>query len=186
MKSAMDAAKQWQYKPTLLMGEPVRVDTTISVVYVLDAKNPNNAAESNVPPRAPGSSTEPIAPSSQDAPKNTSAQENATANSTQEDASASRSIHLAANVAAAQLVHTVVPVYPNDIKKRHIQGTVLLHAIIAKDGTIRELEYVNGPSELMNSAMDAVKQWRYKPTTVDGMPVEVDTKISVVFRLGNN
>ena len=61
---------------------------------------------------------------------------------------------------------------------------MVLHAIIAKDGTIQQLEYVSGPAMLMTSAMDAVRQWRYKPTMLNGEPVEVDTSISVVFTLG--
>jgi outer membrane biosynthesis protein TonB len=60
---------------------------------------------------------------------------------------------------------------------------VLLHAIVAKDGTIRTLEYVSGPPELKDSAMKAVKQWRYKPTLLNGQPIEVDTTISVVYTL---
>jgi TonB family protein len=89
-------------------------------------------------------------------------------------------------VTAATLIHQVSPVYPKKAKKQHIEGTVLLHATITKDGAIGKLEYVSGPPELMNSAMDAVKKWRYKPTMVNGEPVEVDTKISVVFTLGNH
>jgi protein TonB len=69
-------------------------------------------------------------------------------------------------------------------KTAHVSGTVVLHAVIAKDGTIQELQYVSGPPLLMKSAMDAVKQWRYKPTQLNGDPVEVDTTIDVVFTLG--
>ena len=65
-----------------------------------------------------------------------------------------------------------------------MSGTVVLHAIIAKDGTIQELQYVSGPPLLMKAAMDAVKEWRYKPTMLNGDPVEVDTTIDVVFTLG--
>ena len=65
--------------------------------------------------------------------------------------------------------------YPKKAKKQHIEGTVLLHAIITKDGAIGKLEYVSGPPELMNSAIDAVNKWRFNPTMVIGEPVEVDT-----------
>ena len=51
---------------------------------------------------------------------------------------------------------------------------MILHAIIAKDGTIQKLEYVSGPPLLMRTAMDAVKQWRYRPTMLNGEPVEVE------------
>ena len=93
-------------------------------------------------------------------------------------------IRVGGNVAAAKLVHQVQPVYPQIAKTAHVQGTVLLHAIIAKDGTIQELQYVSGPPLLMRAAMDAVHEWRYSPTLLNGEPVEVDTTIQVVFTLG--
>lgn len=79
------------------------------------------------------------------------------------------------------LIHKVKPVYPAAAKKVHIEGTVVLHAIIAKDGTVQSLDYVSGPDELKDSAIDAVKKWRYKPMLLNNQPVEVDTDISVPF-----
>jgi protein TonB len=87
-------------------------------------------------------------------------------------------------VAAANLIRQVQPVYPAIAKTAHISGTVVLHAVISKDGTIQELTYISGPPLLMKNAMDAVRQWRYKPTLLNGEPVDVDTTISVVFTLG--
>ena len=78
----------------------------------------------------------------------------------------------------------VQPVYPPIAKTAHISGTVVLHAIISKEGAIEKLEYVSGPPLLMKNAMDAVSQWRYRPTMLNGEPVEVDTTIDVVFTLG--
>jgi protein TonB len=93
-------------------------------------------------------------------------------------------IRVGGNVQSAMLVRQVQPVYPQIARTAHISGTVVLHAIIAKDGTIQELQYVSGPPLLMRAAMDAVREWRYKPTLLNGEPVEVDTTISVVFTLG--
>src|SRR5271156_2144930 len=93
-------------------------------------------------------------------------------------------IRVGGNVAAAKLVRQVTPLYPPIAKTAHISGTVILHAVIAKDGTIQNLDYVSGPPLLMKNAMDAVRQWRYSPTLLNGEPVEVDTTISVVFTLG--
>jgi protein TonB len=93
-------------------------------------------------------------------------------------------IRVGGNVQAASLVHQVLPVYPQIAKTAHISGTVVLHAIIGKEGTVQNLEFISGPPLLMKSAMDAVSQWRYKPTMLNGEPVEVDTTISVVFTLG--
>jgi len=93
-------------------------------------------------------------------------------------------IRVGGNVQGAKLIHQVQPVYPQIAKTAHVSGTVLLHAIIAKDGTIQELQYVSGPPLLMRAAMDAVHEWRYQPTMLNGDPVEVDTTIQVVFTLG--
>jgi hypothetical protein len=77
-------------------------------------------------------------------------------------------------------MHRVEPEYPADARR---EGTVLLCAIIAKDGTIERLEYVSGPVPLMRAAIDAVRQWRYKRTLLNGKPVEVETRIFVEFTL---
>ena len=93
-------------------------------------------------------------------------------------------IHVGGNVQAAKLVRQVMPVYPAIAKAARIQGTVVLHAVIAKDGTIEQLQFVSGPPLLVQAAMNAVREWRYQPTLLNGQPVEVDTIISVVFTLG--
>jgi len=87
-------------------------------------------------------------------------------------------------VQAASLVEQVKPEYPPIAKSAHVAGTVVLHAIIAKDGSIEKLEYVSGPPLLMASAMSAVKEWKYRPTMLNGQPVEVDTTVQVVFSMG--
>jgi len=92
-------------------------------------------------------------------------------------------VRIGGNVQAAKMVRQIQPLYPQIAKTAHVQGTVILHAIIAKDGTVQELQYISGPALLMRSAMDAVRQWKYQPTLLNGEPVEVDTTISVVFTL---
>src|SRR4029077_1187816 len=73
---------------------------------------------------------------------------------------------------------------PDVAKQAHVSGTVVLHCLIGKDGSVQQLEYMSGPPLLMKSAMDAVRQWTYKPTMLNGELVEVDITISVVFTLG--
>jgi protein TonB len=92
-------------------------------------------------------------------------------------------VRIGGNVQAAKMVRQIQPMYPQIAKTAHVQGTVILHAIIAKDGSVQELQYISGPALLMRSAMDAVRQWKYQPTLLNGEPVEVDTTISVVFTL---
>jgi periplasmic protein TonB len=93
-------------------------------------------------------------------------------------------IHVGGNVEAAKLVDKVTPEYPPIAKSAHISGTVVLHAVISKDGTVQQLKYVSGPALLMTAAMNAVREWRYRPTELNGQPVEVDTTIQVVYSLG--
>jgi len=99
-------------------------------------------------------------------------------------AAAPSRIKVGGAVQAASLVKQVTPEYPPIARSAHVAGTVVLHAIISKDGSIEKLEYVSGPPLLMSSAMSAVKEWRYRPTMLNGEPVEVDTTVQVVFSLG--
>ena len=87
------------------------------------------------------------------------------------------------NVQAAKLVNRVQPVYPPLARQTRISGTVRLHAIIGKDGSVQQLEVMSGHPLLVRAAMDAVQQWRYQPTLLNGEPVEVDTTIDVIFSL---
>jgi TonB family protein len=96
----------------------------------------------------------------------------------------SQRIRVGGLVVGAKLVHQEQPEYPQDAKAQGIQGTVILHAIIAKDGSVQDLYLDEGQCLLTQSAMKAVRQWRYSPTTLDGKPVEVDTTIQVVYTLG--
>jgi TonB family protein len=83
----------------------------------------------------------------------------------------------------ANITKVVKPVYPDIAKRASICGTVVLRAIVGKDGSVQELKYISGPPLLMKAALDAVRKWRYAPTLLQGQPVEVDTTISVVFEL---
>ncbi|HEV2520858.1 MAG TPA: TonB family protein [Candidatus Acidoferrales bacterium] len=88
------------------------------------------------------------------------------------------------NVTAASIITQTRPVYPPLARQARIQGNVVLHAIIDKDGKVAQLEVISGHPLLVQSALDAVKQWRYKPTLLNGDPVEVDTTITVTFTMG--
>ncbi len=92
-------------------------------------------------------------------------------------------ITVGGQVQAAHLVNRVQPVYPPLARQTRINGTVKLHAIIGKDGTVQQLQVVSGHPLLVQAALDAVKQWRYQPTLLNGEPVEVDTEIDVIFTL---
>jgi protein TonB len=76
-----------------------------------------------------------------------------------------------------------MPEYPHVAKVAHVEGTVVLEAVIGKDGAVKDLRAVSGPPMLANAAIAAVKQWRYKPYYLNGQPTEVDTTIKVNFKL---
>ncbi len=95
-----------------------------------------------------------------------------------------RSITVPGSVIAGSIVKKVPPVYPETAKQRGIQGIVILHAVINREGKIRDLEPIIGPRELIYPSMDAVKRWEYHPYLRDGEPVEVETSINVIFSLG--
>jgi protein TonB len=83
----------------------------------------------------------------------------------------------------AMLVRRVEPLYPILARQAHVSGTVELRAIIAKDGSVINLEVISGPPLLVRSAVDAVHQWRYHPTLLNNQPVEVQTFVTVKFVL---
>ncbi len=84
---------------------------------------------------------------------------------------------------ASQLIHKVQPEYPPMAKQIHVQGAVEFTAVISKEGTIENLQLVRGHPILVAAARDAILQWRYKPTILNGEPVEVITNITVNFIL---
>jgi protein TonB len=83
----------------------------------------------------------------------------------------------------AQLINFVRPVYPTIARSVRVEGTVVLAAIIGTDGSVKALHPVSGPALLIQAAINAVAQWRYRPTYLNGKPVEVQTTISVIFTL---
>jgi TonB family protein len=89
------------------------------------------------------------------------------------------------NLQVGQLVNLVDPVYPPDAQQRHIEGTVKIHATIGADGSIKDLQPLSGPAALLPAALTAVREWRYKPTLLNGQPIETQEDISLVFRLPN-
>ncbi len=92
-------------------------------------------------------------------------------------------IVLPASVQEAKLVRKVLPVYPSLAKMTRVSGTVHLTGIIGTDGTIRDLHVESGPPMLIQTTLEAVRQWVYQPTLLSGKPVEVVTSINVTFTL---
>ena len=87
-------------------------------------------------------------------------------------------------VQPAQLISSVPPEYPLVAKNAHQQGTVVVSAMVGVDGKVKSATAVSGPGLLQKAAVDAVKQWVYKPTTLNGAPVESETRVEVKFQTG--
>lgn len=94
-------------------------------------------------------------------------------------------VRVSSGVAEGRLIRQVKPEYPALAVRARIQGTVVLQAVIGKDGMVQNLRAMSGPPLLIESAMNAVRQWRYQPFYLNGQPVELETQVNVHFTLGN-
>jgi protein TonB len=92
-------------------------------------------------------------------------------------------VRVSAGVQQGLLIKKVQPPYPPLARQARIQGNVVLQALISKDGSIENLRLISGHPMLAPAALEAVKQWRYKPYFLNGEPVEVETQITVIFSL---
>lgn len=97
--------------------------------------------------------------------------------------SAPKRIRVPAPMTQANLVYDVAPKYPPEAGRARIEGTVVLFAVIGKDGTVQDVRVENGLPVLAQAAIEAVKQWRYRPYLLNGEPVEVDSQITINFTL---
>lgn len=106
---------------------------------------------------------------------------------TEETNSRPSRLKIGGNVQAAQIITKVQPIYPPAAKSAGVQGTVVLHAVIGMDGRPLSLRVMNAQvdPDLARSAVEAVSQWRYNPTLLNGEPIEVDTTIDIVYSLSS-
>lgn len=87
------------------------------------------------------------------------------------------------NLQIGQLINLIEPIYPPQAQQSHLEGTVKLHAVIGADGTIQTLQPVDGPETLVQSAMVAVRQWKYSPTMLNGKAIATQEDVTFVFRV---
>jgi TonB family protein len=96
-----------------------------------------------------------------------------------------RRVMVSTDVMQSLITYRTMPVYPQTAERQGIQGTVQLDTVVGKDGRVLEVRPAGGPPELAGAAMDAVKNWRFSPFTLDGDAVEVETMIGVEFRIND-
>jgi TonB family protein len=168
--AAIEAVKQWKYQPYLLNGEPIAVETQVTVNFTLADKPPAEGVAGDMPGGIPEGEKGGIAPS--------------TASDTSHTAEPRR-IRVSAGVAQGLLLTKVPPQYPPEAKEAHIQGVVVMQVKIDKEGNVAKIQLISGHPLLAPAAIDAVKQWKYKPYLLNQTPLEVDTQVQVNFTLVN-
>jgi protein TonB len=99
------------------------------------------------------------------------------------DSNSNNKLEINQHVSQGLLIHKVTPEYPKAAKKKGIQGTVVLDAVIDKEGNMEDLHVVCGPPELTAAALKAVRQWKYRAYYLEGKAVEVETTININFQL---
>lgn len=103
--------------------------------------------------------------------------------STAERAKVTGRIKVASVLVSPNFVHYVRPIYPKEARNKHIEGTVKLRAIMTKTGELRDLQVLEGDPLLANAVLEAARQWRYKPSRINGEPVETVVPIEFTFKL---
>ena len=166
--AAIDAVKQWRYRPYEKDGVPVDVETTVQVNFRLAGNPPVQGVVGDQPGGAP--------------PEEAAAgQVGFCENSV--DSSFPTRVRVSQGVMQGLLIFKQPPIYPEEARTAHIQGTVLMVMEISREGSVCRIALISGHPLLAPAAIDAVKQWKYRPYLLNGQPVEVETQAQVNFTL---
>jgi TonB family protein len=152
--AAIQAVKQWEYKPYLLNGQPVEVETRVVVKFTEPIIESSGGVIGGIIARTPPP-PDPALPPPQ---------------------------RVSSKAMEANLLKRVEPEYPAFARKNQIQGEVRLQAVVSKTGVITKLRPISGHLILIWAAVDAVKQWQYKPFLFNGEPAEVEGTVIVDFQ----
>jgi TonB family protein len=165
--AAMDAVRQWKYQPYLLNGEPVEVETRVTVNFTLAGTAPVEGVVGSAPGGIPSGEKGGIV---SNVPVDTYP-------------TVPGRVRVSQGVMAQLTITKVPPQYPQEAKDARIQGAVLMRVVIDKEGNISNIQLISGHPGLAPAAIEAVKQWKYRPYLLNGEPVEVDTQVQVSFTL---
>ena len=161
-QAAINAVRQWKYQPYLQNGRPVSVETEVSVSFP-PASNPGADAE---PPnfKMPAIYTGRIVSITKRRPDGTLRAD------------------VASEFARSLLIKEVPPAYPDTARDQHIPASdVVVKAVVSKEGDVIDVQLVSGNPPFTQPALDAVKQWKYKPFLSDGNAIEFETEIRLEF-----
>jgi TonB family protein len=164
-QTSLDAVKQWNYRPYLLNGTAVDIDTSVALLF--DFTHPSSPivkigeAPSAAPPSNPAVNAVDVGKAS---------------------VGEFGKPLIDAKVAESRLTGRVEPQYPQMAKIAHIQGDVVLHILINKQGQVAKVKQKSGHPILIQAAIDAVNKWDYQPFLLNGQPTDVETSVTVKFR----
>jgi TonB family protein len=162
-QAALDAVKNWRYRPYLLNNEPVEVETTVNVIFTLGDSGAVGSASGN-------DSTPGVASGTDSCHPNPDAKE-----------PPPKRVTISSGVAAGLLIRKTPPISPPFSLVAHQIETVVLKIIISKTGEVESRRVVSGPATRRQAALDAVKDWHYKPYLINCKPVEVETTVTIAF-----
>lgn len=160
-EAATDAVKQWKYRPYVIDGNAVTVITTARLTFTLTASGTGEISEpevgvAGVVRSEPGATPRVALPTR---------------------------VRVSSGVSQGLIITKVPPEYPEDARDARIQGTVILHVNIDKEGNVYNVELISGHPLLAPAAIEAVRQWKYRPYLLNGNAVEVETQVQVNFTL---
>lgn len=164
-QASLDAVKQWTYRPYLLNGAPIDIDTSVALLF--DFSHPSSPiVKLGEPPNGPPPSNPAV--NSVDSGKTSVGEFGKPL--------------IDPKVAESRLTGRVEPQYPQMAKIAHIQGNVVLHVLIDRQGHVAKVEQKSGHPILIQAAKDAVSKWDYQPFLLNGQPTDVETLVTVRFR----
>lgn len=159
--AALNAVKKWTFEPFIKNGKPIKVTTRLPFNFAFSNNVKDDPEHGVISLAAPAGS----------------------GNTSDQSGDAPGLVRVPASVMQGMLIHKVAPTYPPEARASHVEGTVIMQAVIGKDGSLKDLKVISGQKLLAESAVGAVQQWRYRPYTLNGEPVDVETQITVNYTL---
>jgi TonB family protein len=154
--AAIAAVEQWVYRPTVVDGRPVTVDSWVAFRF-------RSEGQPAVEVLTKSKSSTPMKP----------------------HIKPPKTLRVSSGVAVKLLLYKVEPIYPRIAEIAHIEGDVLIQCLISKEGMIVKARVLSGDNLLAQAALDAIKQWRYTPYLLNGKPVELETTLTIKFHLSH-